>query len=187
MFVNEQCKKEAFKPFEKVSDRLWVAKINPDYSEEGFVMYNVWGWNHEPTISELKEWFCKEVIEKYDALSYKDGGKVNRILIKTKVGESEMTIPYWRNRNDRACLRGSVEAVKRTGGTTFKLEIDTETSLEVDVDKLLGYLDEWEVYAQNCYCVTAEHYRKVAALGDATAICEYDYTANYPESPTFEF
>ena len=119
---------------------------------------------------------------------YDSSDNVNRIYVKALVGGKEVTIPYWRDRDDRNALKRSAEAVKAAGRTTYVLELGSEyPSLEVDVDKLLSDLDLWEVYAQDCYCDTADHQRNVLALSTAEEVCKYDYKAGYPEIPTFDF
>lgn len=125
----------------------------------------------------------RELIAEYDK-----SDAVNRINVKAAVGGQTVTIPYWRDRDDRNALKRSAEAVKAAGRTTFVLELGAEhPSLEVDVDRLLADLDQWEVYAQDCYVATANHQRAILQLESAEEVCKYDYKSGYPEMPVFDF
>lgn len=93
-------------------------------------------------------------------------------------------VPMWLSLEERKNMRQSIEACKQEGKDTIiywkglvKFEFPTEL-FEVLLNKL-------EVYALDCFNVTASHKATVSTLQSIEEVEAYDYTTNYPEKLMF--
>ena len=78
----------------------------------------------------------------------------------------------------------SITIEKAAGKETTVLWFDGE-SYTIPVDQAIQMLSALELYALECYNVTAAHTAQVLTLSDVSAVVSYDYTANYPEKLNF--
>ena len=58
--------------------------------------------------------------------------------------------------------------------------------LEVDCDTAIQLLSALEMYALECFNVTAAHKKAVNELGNIEAVLTYDYREGYPEKLKME-
>lgn len=72
-------------------------------------------------------------------------------------------------------------------------EVKTTTTLwfggmqiEVNCDKAISLLSALEMYALECFNVTAAHKKAVAELNTVEEVLGYDYTQGYPEQLKME-
>ena len=107
-----------------------------------------------------------EYIEKYDASS-----SVNSFVLN---GAS-----VWLDKATRVGLMNSTTIAKSMGSETTTLWLG-EVKLEVDCDKAIQLLSALEMYALECFNVTAAHKKAVSALESIEEVLAYDFTANYP-------
>ncbi len=107
-----------------------------------------------------------EYIEKYDASS-----SVNSFLLN---GAS-----VWLDKATRVGLMNSTTIAKSMGSETTTLWLG-EVKLEVDCDKAIQLLSALEMYALECFNVTAAHKKAVSALESIEDVLAYNFTANYP-------
>ena len=90
----------------------------------------------------------------------------------------------WLPKETRVGLVNSVTIEKNAGKETTTLWFDG-AKYELPVDTALQMLSALELYALECYNVTAAHKAAVSALESVEDIVAYDYTQNYPEKLNF--
>lgn len=106
-------------------------------------------------------------IAAYDTSSSVNGFKLNGMLV-------------WLDKATRVGLMNSTTIAKAAGQETTTLWLG-DVKLVVDCDKAIQLLSALEMYALECFNVTASH---KAAVGELTTIEEveaYDYKAGYPK------
>ena len=90
----------------------------------------------------------------------------------------------WLPKETRVGLVNSITIEKNAGKKTTILWFGGE-KYELPVDTALQMLSALELYALECYNVTAAHKAAVSALESVEDIVAYDYTQNYPEKLIF--
>ena len=111
-------------------------------------------------------------IEKYDASS-----SVNSFLLNG--------MEVWLDKVTRMGLMNSTTIAKAAGQEeTFLWLGDIE--LVVDCDKAIQLLSALEIYALECFNVTASHKAAVNKLDNIDAVLTYDYREGYPEKLNME-
>ena len=116
----------------------------------------------------------EEVIEQITA--YDTSPTVNSFTLQGK--------QMWLPKETRVGLMNSITIEKAAGKETTVLWFDSE-SYTIPVDQAIQMLSALELYALECYNVTAAHTAQVLTLSDVSAVVSYDYTANYPEKLNF--
>ena len=86
----------------------------------------------------------------------------------------------WLNKDTRVGLMNSTSIAKAMGKTTTTLWFGG-MQIEVNCDKAIGLLSALEMYALECFNVTAAHKKAVAEMSTVEEVLAYDYTAGYPE------
>ena len=90
----------------------------------------------------------------------------------------------WLPKETRVGLVNSVTIEKNAGKKTTVLWFGGE-KYELPVDTALQMLSDLELYALECYNVTAAHKAAVNALESVEDVVAYDYTQGYPEKLNF--
>ena len=90
----------------------------------------------------------------------------------------------WLPKETRVGLVNSVTIEKNAGKKTTVLWFGGE-KYELSVDTALQMLSALELYALECYNVTAAHKAAVNALESVEDVVAYDYTQGYPEKLNF--
>ena len=90
----------------------------------------------------------------------------------------------WLPKETRVGLVNSVTIEKNAGKKTTVLWFGGE-KYELPVDTALQMLSALELYALECYNVTAAHKAAVKALESVEDVVAYDYTQGYPEKLNF--
>lgn len=116
----------------------------------------------------------EEAIEQIEA--YDTSEAVNSFTLQGK--------QMWLPKETRVGLVNSVTIEKNAGKETTTLWFDG-AKYELPVDAALQMLSALELYALECYNVTAAHKAAVSALESVEDIVTYDYTENYPEKLNF--
>ena len=106
-------------------------------------------------------------IEAYDTSSAVNGFVLNGSLV-------------WLDKATRVGLMNSTTIAKGLGQATTTLWLG-DTKLEVGCDIAIQLLSALEMYALECFNVTAAHKKAVAELTDIVEVLSYDYTKGYPE------
>jgi len=110
--------------------------------------------------------------EKLKAISeYDTSDKVNGFSLNGAV--------VWLDKATRVGLMNSTTIAKAAGNKTTTLWLG-EMKLEVDCDKAIQLLSALEMYALQCFNVTAAHKAEVSDMTDVDKVLAYDVTAGYP-------
>lgn len=111
-------------------------------------------------------------IDAYDKSSAVNGFALNGAVV-------------WLDKATRVGLMNSTSIAKGMGQATTTLWLEG-TKIVVDCDKAIGLLSALEMYALECFNVTAAHKKAVAELNTVEEVLEYDYTKGYPEQLKME-
>ena len=105
-------------------------------------------------------------IEQYDTSSSVNGFSLNGSVV-------------WLDKATRVGLMNSTTIAKAAGNKTTTLWLG-EMKLEVDCDKAIQLLSALEMYALQCFNVTAAHKKEVQEMTDVDKVLAYVVTAGYP-------
>ena len=111
-------------------------------------------------------------IEKYDASS-----SVNSFLLNG--------MEVWLDKATRVGLMNSTTIAKASGQKTTTLWLGG-LKLVVDCDKAIQLLSALEMYALECFNVTAVHKKAVSELDNIEVVLTYDYKSGYPDKLKME-
>ena len=106
-------------------------------------------------------------IEKYDASS-----SVNSFLLNG--------MEVWLDKATRVGLMNSTTIAKSMGQEKTTLWLGSY-QLEVECDKAIQLLSALEMYALECFNVTAAHKKAVSELDNIDGVLTYDYKSGYPK------
>ena len=162
---------------ETVSNRIGEEEETTE--ERTVYAYNV-GWltpekgvkitNEEEALAAIKADLIAQIT------AYDTSVAVNSFMLQGK----EMWLP----KETRVGLVNSVTIEKNAGKKTTILWFGGE-KYELPVDTALQMLSALELYALECYNVTAAHKAAVNALEGVEDVVAYDYTQGYPEKLNF--
>lgn len=130
------------------------------------------GMTSEAALTAAAQKMVQEQIDKYDTSPSVNGFMLNGQRV-------------WLNKDTRVGLMNSTQIAKAMGKTTTTLWFGG-MQIEVDCDKAIGLLSALEMYALECFNVTAAHKKAVAELNTVEEVLEYDYTKGYPEQLKME-
>lgn len=91
----------------------------------------------------------------------------------------------WLDKATRVGLMNSTTIAKAMGQDTTTLWLG-EAKLVVDCDKAIQLLSALEMYALECFNVTAAHKKAVTEMTTLEDVLGYDYTGDYPQKLTME-
>ena len=91
----------------------------------------------------------------------------------------------WLDKATRVGLMNSTSIAKNMGQEKTSLWLGSY-QLEVDCDKAIQLLSALEMYALECFNVTAAHKKAVSELDNIEAVLTYDYKSGYPEKLKME-
>ena len=91
----------------------------------------------------------------------------------------------WLDKATRVGLMNSTTIAKSMGQQKTNLWIGSY-QLEVDCDKAIQLLSALEMYALECFNVTAAHKKAVSELDNIEDVLTYDYKKGYPEKLKME-
>lgn len=123
------------------------------------------------TLEEAKE-TCLNDIEEYDVSPSVNGFILNGQRV-------------WLDKATRVGLMNSTSIAKAMGQPTTTLWLG-DVKLVVNCDKAIQLLSTLEMYALECFNVTAAHKKAVAELNTVEEVLGYDYTKGYPEQLKME-
>ena len=86
----------------------------------------------------------------------------------------------WLDKATRVGLMNSTTIAKAMGQATTTLWLG-DVKLVVECDKAIQLLSSLEMYALECFNVTAAHKKAVSEMSTVEEVFGYDYTAGYPE------
>lgn len=117
------------------------------------------------TLEEAKEMLLAE-IDAYDKSSAVNGFALNGAVV-------------WLDKATRVGLMNSTSITKAMGQPTTTLWLG-ESKMEVPCDTAIQLLSALEMYALECFNVTAAHKKAVSELNSIEEVEKYDITAGYP-------
>lgn len=123
------------------------------------------------TLEEAKEILLAD-IDAYDKSSAVNGFALNGAVV-------------WLDKATRVGLMNSTSIAKGMGQATTTLWFGG-MKIVVNCDKAIGLLSALEMYALECFNVTAAHKKAVAELNTVEDVLGYDYTKGYPEQLKME-
>lgn len=109
--------------------------------------------------------------------AYDSSSSVNAFLLNG--------IQVWLDKATRVGLMNSTSIAKNMGQEKTSLWLGSY-QLEVDCDKAIQLLSALEMYALECFNVTAAHKKAVSELDNIEAVLTYDYKSGYPEKLKME-
>lgn len=130
------------------------------------------GMTSEAALTAAAQKMVQEQIDKYDTSPSVNGFMLNGQRV-------------WLNKDTRVGLMNSTQIAKAMGKTTTTLWFGG-MQIEVNCDKAIGLLSALEMYALECFNVTAAHKKAVAELNTVEEVLGYDYTQGYPEQLKME-
>lgn len=130
------------------------------------------GMTSEAALTAAAQKMVLEQIDKYDTSPSVNGFMLNGQRV-------------WLNKDTRVGLMNSTQIAKAMGKTTTTLWFGG-MQIEVNCDKAIGLLSALEMYALECFNVTAAHKKAVAELNTVEEVLGYDYTKGYPEQLKME-
>lgn len=134
--------------------------------EEAKSAYEQW---KEETLQSSIAYAKKGKLTEID--NYDQSSKVNGFLLNGKT--------VWLDKATRVGLMNSTTIAKNMGEDTTDLWLGS-LHLTVDCDKAIQLLSALEMYALQCFNVTAEHRKAVEELDSIEEIEKFDVTAGYP-------
>lgn len=112
-----------------------------------------------------------------DITAYDSSASVNAFLLNG--------MQVWLDKATRVGLMNSTTIAKNMGQEKTTLWLGSY-HLEVDCDKAIKLLSALEMYALECFNVTAAHKKAVSELDNIDAVLAYDYRSGYPEKLNME-
>lgn len=180
-----------FVAVEKVGNKMFVrfdavkdADMDAYSCVEGSVSASE--YNEQEVRREYETWKQKWaekalVLAKKDKIAeitaYDTSDKVNGFILNGLL--------VWLDKATRVGLMNSTAIAKNMGQKKTTLWLGSY-QLEVDCDKAIQLLSELEMYALECFNVTAAHKKAVIELDNIDAVLTYDYKSGYPEKLNME-
>lgn len=121
---------------------------------------------HEPTIEEVRQ------SKLYEIDAYDTSEAVNSFILDGQT--------MWLDKATRVGLVNSLNCEKAVGRENTTLWLGT-TPITLNVELALQLLAAVELYALECFGVTAKHKSNVEELATIEEINDYDFTTGYPE------
>mgnify|MGYP002673372920 CR=1 FL=1 len=141
-----------------------ISEYDEDEIQEAFVEFSA-----KMDALKLEQAKADKVAEiaAYDTSSSVNGFKLNDMLV-------------WLDKATRVGLMNSTTIAKAAGQETTTLWLG-EVKLVVECDKAIQLLSALEMYALECFNVTASHKASVGELTTIEEVEAYDYKAGYPK------
>lgn len=144
--------------FESVERKVWVY--------DG-VRLETGGMTSEAALTAAAQKMVLAEIEKHDTSPAVNGFILNGQRV-------------WLDKATRVGLMNSTTIAKAMGQPTTTLWLG-DVKLVVECDKAIQLLSALEMYALECFNVTAAHKKAVAEMSTVEEVLGYDYTAGYPK------
>lgn len=149
-----------------------ITYINPTEEQilaDGWIEYV--GTEYVPTLEDVKN----QKID--DITAYDTSSNVNGFILD---GEE-----VWLDKDTRVGLMNSTNIQKAAGHLTTTLWFNGK-SYTIHCDTAIQMLSALELYALECYNVTAQHKANVEVLTTKEEVESYDYTTGYPDKLNFK-
>ena len=125
--------------------------------------------SNEDRLAQARQRKLAEIVS-YDTSTFVNGFELNGQTV-------------WLDKATRVGLMNSTTIAKAMGNDTTVLWLD-DMRIEMSCDKAIQLLSALEMYALECFNVTATHKKAVTELTDIEEVLSYDYTKGYPKKLT---
>lgn len=168
LLINGQEKTQIERPETFSSDLkdMWTVVERKVWVYDG-VRLETGGMTSEAALTAAAQKMVLAEIEKHDTSSAVNGFMLNGQRV-------------WLDKATRVGLMNSTSIAKAMGQTTTTLWLG-DVKLVVECDKAIQLLSALEMYALECFNVTAAHKKAVSEMSTVEEVLGYDYTASYPE------
>ena len=168
LLINGQEKTQIERPETFSSDLkdMWAVVERKVWVYDG-VRLETGGMTSEAALTAAAQKMVLAEIEKHDTSSAVNGFILNGQRV-------------WLDKATRVGLMNSTTIAKAMGQPTTTLWL-CDAKLVVECDKAIQLLSALEMYALECFNVTAAHKKAVSEMSTVEEVLEYDYTAGYPK------
>jgi hypothetical protein len=168
LLINGQEKTQIERPETFSSDLkdMWAMVERKVWVYDG-VRLETGGMTSEAALTAAAQKMVLAEIEKHDTSSAVNGFILNGQRV-------------WLDKATRVGLMNSTTIAKAMGQPTTTLWLG-DAKLVVECDKAIQLLSALEMYALECFNVTAAHKKAVAEMSTVESVLGYDYTAGYPK------
>lgn len=168
LLINGQEKTQIERPETFSSDLkdMWAVVERKVWVYDG-VRLETGGMTSEAALTAAAQKMVLAEIDKHDTSSAVNGFILNGQRV-------------WLDKATRVGLMNSTTIAKAMGQPTTTLWLG-DAKLVVECDKAIQLLSALEMYALECFNVTAAHKKAVAEMGTVEEVLGYDYTKGYPE------
>lgn len=141
--------------------------ISNDIIDQAKTLYKEWKSKQEQlNLNYIKSEKIRK-IEEYDASTNVNGFQLNGVTV-------------WLDKATRVGLMNSTTIAKNMGNENTTLWLGN-IKIEVNCDKAIQLLSALEMYALQCFNVTAAHKKTVSELTSIKEVEDFDITADYPD------
>lgn len=168
LLINGQEKTQIERPETFSSDLkdMWAVVERKVWVYDG-VRLETGGMTSEAALTAAAQKMVLAEIDKHDTSSAVNGFILNGQRV-------------WLDKATRVGLMNSTTIAKAMGQPTTTLWL-SDAKLVVECDKAIQLLSALEMYALECFNVTAAHKKAVAEMSTVEEVLGYDYTAGYPK------
>lgn len=168
LLINGQEKTQIERPETFSSDLkdMWAVVERKVWVYDG-VRLETGGMTSEAALTAAAQKMVLAEIEKHDTSSAVNGFILNGQRV-------------WLDKATRVGLMNSTTIAKAMGQPTTTLWLG-DAKLVVECDKAIQLLSALEMYALECFNVTAAHKKAVSEMSTVEDVLGYDYTADYPK------
>jgi hypothetical protein len=168
LLINGQEKTQIERPETFISDLkdMWAVVERKVWVYDG-VRLETGGMTSETALTAAAQKMVLAEIDKHDTSSAVNGFILNGQRV-------------WLDKATRVGLMNSTTIAKAMGQPTTTLWLG-DVKLVVECDKAIQLLSALEMYALECFNVTAAHKKAVAEMSTVEDVLGYDYTAGYPK------
>lgn len=168
LLINGQEKTQIERPETFSSDLkdMWAVVERKVWVYDG-VRLETGGMTSEAALTAAAQKMVLAEIDKHDISSAVNGFILNGQRV-------------WLDKATRVGLMNSTTIAKAMGQSTTTLWLG-DAKLVVECDKAIQLLSTLEMYALECFNVTAAHKKAVAEMSTVESVLGYDYTAGYPK------
>ena len=137
-------------------------------------------------------WLSLPTTAHHDAAAVLSASKISMLAEITTYDSSSSVNSFllngmevWLDKATRVGLMNSTTIAKSMGQEKTTLWLGSY-QLEVECDKAIQLLSALEMYALECFNVTAAHKKAVSELDNIDAVLTYDYKSGYPDKLKME-
>ena len=173
-------------------DKCYEAILKAFKNEEGTSLYDRWtlSTHQDPQYAEIEYLIRVDFgLEEEDTPLSKQKRKlineINAYDTSDEVNSFFLNgVKVWLNKDTRVGLMNSLTIEKNAGKEESTLWFNN-ICITINCDAAIQMLSALELYALNCYNVTAKHKVAVENLNNLEEALGYDYTVGYPEKLSF--